>query len=230
MIPCEFLRTEVAGPDTWIFYFLPQRQYTYIAGQFVDVYLPLRSGKSLRHKRWFTLSSSPTEEHLTITTKIGTDPTPYKQQLRHLKRGDTLYISDAMGDFVLPIDRHRPLIFACAGIGITPVRSMLKWLADKEQKREITTLYMESYPHDFIYTDLINTMSSDVHYYNRKAGVQSALDAQEILRAVSRSVKPLVYISGPETWVETVVADLRETGFPSSAIVTDYFPGYEDIY
>ena len=46
-----------------------------------------------------------------------------------------------MGDFVLPKDTTLPLVFVAGGIGVTPIRSMVKWLTDTDQKRTIHVIY-----------------------------------------------------------------------------------------
>ena len=45
------------------------------------------------------------------------------------------------GDFTLPADRTQKLAFIAGGIGITPYRSMLKYLLDTKQRRDIALLY-----------------------------------------------------------------------------------------
>lgn len=44
---------------------------------------------------------------------------------RHIKQQDLLEISQAKGDFVLPENNHRDVLFIGAGSGITPIYSML---------------------------------------------------------------------------------------------------------
>ena len=124
------------------FWFKPDKPVRYVAGQFTEIRLPIANPDERGDKHWFTLSSSPTEPLLGITTKF----TPkhgsaFKRALAALKPGTHLALAEPMGDFVLPLDTSIPLVFVAAGMGITPVRSMIKWLHDSGQKRSIHLIY-----------------------------------------------------------------------------------------
>src|SRR5438128_2636442 len=119
------------------FWFKPTRPVHYTAGQYIELKLPHDKPDNRGERRWFTLSSYPTEPLLSITTKF-TDPgSSFKRALLDMKQGQIINMSDPMGDFVLPKDDTIPLIFVAGGIGVTPVRSMIKWLSDKAEKRDI---------------------------------------------------------------------------------------------
>ena len=49
--------------------------------------------------------------------------------------------SQLAGDFILPEDKNKKLVFIAGGIGVTPFRSMIKYLIDKNEKRDIIIFY-----------------------------------------------------------------------------------------
>ena len=59
-----------------------------------------------------------------------------------------------MGDFVLPKDTSIPIVLVAGGIGLTPYHSMVKWLTDIGEKRQIQILLAFNEAHDFIFEDL----------------------------------------------------------------------------
>ncbi len=59
------------------------------------------------------------------------------------------------GDFTLPADPREKLAFIAGGIGITPYRSMLKYLLDTRARRDIVLLYATRAPQEFIYGDVL---------------------------------------------------------------------------
>ncbi len=137
------------------FYFRPPKPVRYTAGQFIELTLPHDQPDERGIKHWFTLSSSPIEELLSITTKF--DPvhsSTFKQTLFSLKPKQVVAMADPMGDFVLPKDKSRPLIFIAGGMGITPMRSMIKWLDDTQEHRIIHLIYGVSEPSQFIFREL----------------------------------------------------------------------------
>src|SRR5919202_4972622 len=81
--------------------------------------------------RHFTISSSPTEEFVMITTRIR--DTPYKKRLSSLKEGTIVKVRGPQGKFVLhEEDYSKPAVFLSGGIGVTPFRSMIKYATDKQ--------------------------------------------------------------------------------------------------
>jgi ferredoxin-NADP reductase len=118
---CLIESRELQG-DVKSFRFTRPSDYSFAAGQFAS--LRLYEGG----KRTFSFSNSPTEEgYLQFTTRMsGSD---YKNALGRLRPGDGAFLSQAAGRFV-----HDPAVekaaFLSGGIGITPIRSICRFLAD----------------------------------------------------------------------------------------------------
>lgn len=232
MINLTFLRSENVANNTYTFYFTSKKTIRYEAGQFIELIIP---NQPVVQKRWFTLSSSPSESHLAITTRIATaSRSPYKQLLHNLKPGDPLIASEPMGDFVLPLDTTIPLIFVAAGLGITPVRSMLTWLADSGQDRSVQLLYAVSDPGDFAFSALFDAANIQTTYIATKTNKNwpqhtGRLDAARIITLTNQTPGTLIYISGPELMVETITKDLVRLGINPLRIISDYFLGYAPV-
>jgi ferredoxin-NADP reductase/nitrite reductase/ring-hydroxylating ferredoxin subunit len=80
--------------------------------------------------RHFTISSSPTETFIMISTRIR--DSPYKQRLSSLEEGVKVKVRGPEGKFVLHQDYSKPAVFLSGGIGVTPFRSMIKYATDKQ--------------------------------------------------------------------------------------------------
>ncbi len=216
------------------FRFKTEESLRYTAGQFIEATIPHENPDERGEKHWFTLSSSPTEELISITTKFSDPSSTFKAALKSLQPGDSITISEPMGDFVLPKDPTIPLLFVAGGIGVTPMRSMVKWLLDTGEKRNIRLIYaMQSL--DFaaflsmfeaygIEPELI--LSSPPEGWKGRTGHLTAKNILEISGDLDES---LVYLSGPEPMIETLSNDLKLLGVASSSIITDFFPGYTSI-
>lgn len=221
-----FDNSEAVAPGIKTFWFKPERPVRYTAGQFTELYLPHQPADSRGQRRWFTLSSSPTEELLAITTKFApTDGSSFKQQLATLQPGTPLQLADPMGDFVLPKDPSIPLLFVAAGLGITPVRSMVKWLQDTSQQRDIHLIYTATNTKELAFQPLFNDyglqLTTIIPQDNAKR-----LNAARVLELAAPSSAALIYISGPEAMVETLTQDLQTKGIPPHRLIGDYYPGY----
>jgi glycine betaine catabolism B len=222
----SLVRIDKHNDRTWSFWLKPERQLDYTAGQYVEITLPHSPMDERGPRRWFTLSSSPTEELLAITTKFSDDSSSFKKALKSLVVDDKIDISEPMGDFVLPKNPDTPLIFVAGGIGITPFRSMAKWLIDRQEKRRITMIYALSSSGEQVFADTFK--SAHIHPDLFLSSVNSRhLLAKDILEKIPAGQQDhLIYISGPEQMVEKLDKQLRALGYPPSKIVGDFFPGY----
>jgi ferredoxin-NADP reductase len=209
----------------YTYWFKPEHPVDYIAGQFAEFSLPHDAPDSRGIRRWFTLSSSPTDGLLSVTTKFmpsGTEGSSFKRQLQSLKPGTPLTMSDAMGDFVLPRDDRIPLLLVAGGMGITPVHSMIRWLEDKHEERPLQLIYSVSKPGDLLFLEVF-----------RRYGLAPTILQKRITASYILDMHPdpdsLIYISGPEAMVETLEHDLQDRGISNQRLVTDSFPGYSQI-
>lgn len=222
---------EQITPHIKTFWFKPERPVRYVAGQFTELHLPHESADDRGIRRWFTLSSSPSEELVAIATRFDNDlSSTFKRELAALKPGEQLNLADPMGDFVLPKDPTIPLIFAATGLGITPVRSMIKWLYDTGEQRKIQLLYAASTTEELAFEELFRKYDLRFtpiikHPPAGFTGETGQLTAERIVQA-AHDANVLVYISGPEIITETLFKELPTHGIAPERLVTDYFPGY----
>jgi glycine betaine catabolism B len=229
-----FDHSEEVAKNTRSFYFRPEKPAHYLAGQFIELYLPAPYPDERGEKHWFTLSSSPTEPLLAITTKLAEPSSTFKQSLLALKPGEKVSMAEPMGDFVLPKDPTIPVIFVAAGIGVTPMRSMIKYLKDSGESRDIHMLYAAHELEDFAFRSLFDNYGTHLDMLLKAPpadwrGLSGELNAKRIATVTQEHKNPLIYLSGPELLVETLFKDLQALGIKSRQLVVDYFPGYKQI-
>lgn len=215
-----------------MFWFRADRKPRHIAGQFIELRLPHEPKDKRGERRWFTLSSSPTEDLLAITTKFASENgSSFKVALSGLEPGAEVDMAEPMGDFILPKDPSTPLLFVAGGIGVTPMRSMIKFLTDSGESRPITLLYAANSPGELAFTDLfesapitfIPVVSNDADAWTGQTGT---LDAQRILDLGKPTDDTLIYLSGPEPMIESLESGLKDLGVNKKRLKTDFFPGY----
>ncbi|MCW1907790.1 MAG: FAD-dependent oxidoreductase [Candidatus Saccharibacteria bacterium] len=223
------VRTEKLNEQVYSFWFEPERRFRYIAGQFIEITLPHDNADDRGTRRWFTLSSSPTEELLAITTRFSHQGSSFKRTLHELQLNDVVEISEPMGDFVLPKDTSSPLFFVAGGMGITPYRSMAKWLADTKESRNVQMIYSLKEAADEVFREVFAAAGIEPTLFitGHEAHAQH-LRAHDILNAIQDD-QTILYISGPEPMVENLEKQLKTAGFPANRLVLDFFPGYQPI-
>jgi ferredoxin-NADP reductase len=204
------------------FWCRPERKLRYTAGEFIEVHLPHDNTDNRGDKRWFSLYSAPSEELIAFTNKFPQDrSSSFKQALSQLQPGDQLSVSDPMGEFLLPKDTHLPIVFVARSIGITPVRSIIKWLSDTNEQRNIHLLYSVSDPSELIAAPLF-----DSYLGNRWQSRTDRLSGADMLALTDHNPETVYYLAGPETMASSLAAELRATGVSDYKVITDYFPGY----
>lgn len=229
----ENIETTAANIQT--FWFKPEKPLNFVAGQFTELYLPHNNPDNRGEKRWFTISSSPISPLFSITTKFAAGrSSSFKTALRQLAPGSRLQFAEPMGDFVLPKNRQLPLIFAAGGLGITPVHSMVKYLADTQEKRTITLLYDVHDQAELAFTETFTDYPLRFtpivsHRPDGWVGEAGRIASSHIFKAIGGSTDSLIYLSGPEAMVETLQKELLDSGIESHRLVVDFFHGYPDV-
>jgi ferredoxin-NADP reductase len=92
-------------------------------GQYVRVGLDV---DGVRRWRSYSLTSPPTDGHISITAKRVPDGIVTAHLAQRLGPGDLVHLDQACGDFVLPDPAPRKALFITGGSGITPVMGMLR--------------------------------------------------------------------------------------------------------
>ena len=179
-------------------------------------------------RRYFTISSSPTYDDLSIAVRL--DPnkaSTFKKKLLDLKVGDQLFVSQLSGDFVMPRNKKQKMAFIAGGIGVTPFASMIRYLLSRGQQRDVCLFYAAQNSNQFAYTDLFaraeNVGVKTFYLATEKDGY---LTAEKVKEKMPDYRSRLFYISGPNAMVENYKKMLLSAGVSHSQIRTDYFPGF----
>lgn len=230
-----FDHTKDEASNITTFFFKPEKPVRYTAGQYTELTLPHKNPDDRGTKRWFTLSSAPEGEFLTITTKHADDHgSSFKKALWNLKPGTEVHMAEPMGDFVLPKLIQTPLVFVAGGIGLTPFHSIFEWLAVTGETRPIKFLYGVRTEDEIIFQETFNKVGIEPTIVVSDpspawGGERGRLSAELILGLEKPSDDALVYVSGPEPMVEALEKDLKKAGLPKDRLVGDFFPNYTGI-
>lgn len=101
-------------------------------GQFISI-KPIKEGEKSEEVRQYSLSMKPGEDFYRISVKKEDKGLISSYLHDKVNVGEEVYITDPLGTFVLK-DSNKPLVLISAGIGITPVMSMLYEALDKNRK------------------------------------------------------------------------------------------------
>jgi len=207
------------------FAFQPNRRLAFVPGQYMEWTLGHKKIDSRGNRRSFTIASSPSEEDVHLGVKFYQPSSSYKKALLAMQPGDKIAASGLAGSFTLPHDEQRKLVFIAGGIGITPFRSMLKYIVDTKEKRDITLFYALSSAQEATYKDVLRAAQLNGAKIVPVI-TPNLLDAAKIRQQVPDFAERMFYLSGPNGMVEAYKKLLNSMGVKAGNIVTDYFSGY----
>ncbi|HUI68982.1 MAG TPA: FAD-dependent oxidoreductase, partial [Spirochaetia bacterium] len=223
-------RRQIA-PGIMSFSFPRPPGFSHKLGQYMEWTLP--SGR-----RYFSIASSPTEPEIMIAARFPAEPSRYKQELARMRSGDVITAGELGGDFVLPGDRGIPLAFVAGGIGITPFRSMIKYLADRGERRDIVLLYSASTEEQIAFRDVlgdaekkiglrvVHTLTDTCRIRQGWCGERGPIDGHMVREKVPEFRSRRYFVSGPPGMVNDVLKALGSIGVPRRQVRTDSFSGY----
>ncbi len=218
------------------FIFAPDRKFSFAPGQYMEWTLEHRYPDNRGNRRYFTIASSPTEDEVRLGVKFYPQASTFKRALAAMKTGSTISVSHLAGGFVLPKNPKKKIILIAGGIGITPFRSMIQYLLDRNEARPIVLFYSNRTAADIAYQDVfdraarklgIKTIYAVTDDATAIPGIHNGfVDARLIAAEVPDYRTRTFYISGPPTMVDAFKATLRTMGVSRFRIKSDFFPGF----
>lgn len=212
---------------------ISDKKASYLPGQFFYLTIKVKGEDAEHH---FSFSSSPTDEDYIEFTKRIT-ASDYSQTLNVTKPGDWAYLSGPDGDFILP-DKTQTLCFLSGGIGITPLRSMLRHIVANKLHYDVVLLYGNNSYEDIPFREELMeliTIQSGIRVEHVLSGSNVPPDWKGkrglINQALIRELVPdfmqrLFYISGPPKMVKALSEQVIALGVSEDNVKNDSFLGY----
>lgn len=218
-------------------------------GQYVMV-RPALAG-AYQATRCYSLSSSPDSRFWRITVKLQEFDEHFKQSNANglstwlhqtIGKGDCLLVGGPAGQFYLPSDSTNELVLLAAGVGITPMASIMRWSLEFTPQRAVTLLYQVK---DVEHWPLGRTLhgwqadfdSLHVHtYFSRES--EATLDVErdrlpgqfhlgklngKIASSLSTHRDVDYYLCGPDAWMEQICQQLMASTIEASRIHREFF-------
>jgi ferredoxin-NADP reductase/Na+-translocating ferredoxin:NAD+ oxidoreductase RnfD subunit len=218
------------------FTFTSDKKVKFQPGQYLEWTLAHAQSDGRGNRRYFTIASSPTENTLQLGARFYEPSSSFKKELLAMKPGETIVAGQLAGDFTLPKDPAQKLAFIAGGIGITPFRSMIKDLIDRNEKRDAILFYSNRNAHEIAYRDVLNEAESKLGIrtvYTLTGGgsaestaIGERLTAETIQKEIPDYKQRMFYVSGTHAMTNAFEKTLHQMGVSHTHIKTDFFPGF----
>jgi len=211
------------------------------AGQFVVLRLHLGSDKP-PVLRSYSLSDLPVADHFRISVKSELNGIGSSLLCNRTQLGDLLDVSAPRGSFTLRPSQG-PVVLLSAGVGATPVMSMLHTLAAERSQREIWWIYgarnRVEHPFEEESRSLLKQLAHGRGYivYSRPAATDQVgtdfdapghIDAA-LLERIGVSQNSDFYLCGPSSFLQNMRDGLRNWGVLAGNVHTEIFGSLEAI-
>jgi ferredoxin-NADP reductase len=221
--------------DTTSYRFSRPPEYTFKAGQWYTITVPSPEGPLDHH---FSHADSPTEGHIELTTRL--TGSLFKNTLDALAVGAQVEIEGPYGIFLFGYDKPK-IAFLTGGIGVTPVRSMLRYLADTKGAgrvagQELVVFYGSMTEDGIVYKDefdefervipglrVIHVITNPTATWKGYGGFITAGIVQAELADPGAWT---YYIVGPPPMIVAMDKVMEQLGIPEDQLVVESFAGY----
>jgi len=199
----------------------------YVPGQFMFIRIEREGRLSAPHP--FTIASSPTQKGLSICAKAVGD---FTSGLGQTKPSDPAYVDLPYGVFSFVHHDADRLIFIAGGIGITPFLSMLRYMKDRDLRKEVILLWGNKTEKDIAFRAELDSMVTDmpslkvVHILSRQGdwpGEKGRIDRGMLKRHVGDLAKGEFFVCGPLPMMQDIRKALSGQGVPRRRIHTERF-------
>jgi ferredoxin-NADP reductase len=223
--------------DVATFVFKADGVFEFTAGQYAIFNFDLDGKTYTKH---FTISSSPKDAGLEFTTILtGSD---YKKALESLRAGHEFYLKGPYGKFSLEAAEKESLCFLAGGIGVTPIRSILRFADQTGIKINGAVFYSNrtaariAFKKDFddivsrnaglrIFYTLTDLSGEEKRLWRGGIG---RIDSEMIKRDFPRFNESHFFVSGPPGFVDAMKKSvIPSLGVAPELVTAENFTGYK---
>jgi len=164
--------------------------------------------------------------------------TDFKNALMTAALGTKFIVSRSSGSFTLHRDITRPAVFLAGGIGITPIRSILKQAAQDRLPHRLYLFYSNREADDAAFLEefegmsmqnpnflLISTLTG--HRTLAWPYEKGHINREMLMRYLLGLQGPIYYIAGPSEMVTAMTDLLRSSGVSDDDVKTEEFGNYK---
>jgi ferredoxin-NADP reductase len=199
--------------------------FHYLAGQWIDLYVNI-DGKT--EVGGYSMTSTPTSHgYLELAIKSSTRHPVTRWLHEHAQIGDSVTISDGQGTFFYQPDMSPRVVLVGAGVGVTPLISIFRYIAANVPQTDATLIYSIPSPDEFLFLADIEKASQlpNIHHIvtltqadDNWQGRTGRITADLFLSA-GMSDDTLYYLCGPQGMVEDISAVLTSIAVPAERII-----------
>ena len=196
-------------------------------GQWVDFFVTLEGAEAIGG--YSIISSPSTQDSIGLAIKLDDGDHPVTNWLhKEAQVGDKVEISLGGGFYYTP-DMTGPFVLIAGGIGLTPLMSVIRAIAESERSTPTTLIYSVSTPSEILFRHELEEIARrnpaiKLVFTITRPGLErwdghtGRIDA-DLLQAARVSPDSLFFLCGPPDMIRDIISTLVELGAPGSRIM-----------
>lgn len=213
------------------FRFLPQENVDFAPGQFLQVIFD-ENNKEVN--KYLSFSSSPTKEYIEVTKRLS--DSEFSKKLNNLKEGEEVLLKVSLGNCVFK-DDYKKIAFLVGGIGITPVISIMEYIAEKKLNTDVVLFYSNKTEEDIAFKKELDNWQRSSNNINiiytltdcqpkDKNCLSGRINKDLLMEKVKDLDERVLFIFGPPRMVEAMKNLCLDLGCKKEDLKTESFIGY----
>ncbi|EFE93582.1 2Fe-2S iron-sulfur cluster binding domain protein [Serratia odorifera DSM 4582] len=215
--------------DVWTLNLINHDFYPYQPGQFALVSID-NSNETLRA---YTLSSSPgLSRFISISVRRLPGGVGSGWLTQAVRPGNTLWLSDAQGEFSCLQHPSERYLMLAAGCGVTPIIAMCRWLAVNRPRCDVQVIYSVRHPDEVIFAEQWSQLCAAhpqlqltlmAEHDARRGFLSGRINAQLLQQSVPDIAQRTVMTCGPAPYMAQVEQLCQQLGVPAARFHQEQF-------
>lgn len=175
-------------------------------------------------KKWraFSIASITEEGHILLGMRTGQEISSFKKKLLNSKKGTKVKVTGPFGWFKVQ-DSTSPIVMAAAGVGITPIRALLKQL-ESDTSRPISLVYAAE---QYLFGDELEAIANGNPQINLIKTSEPKSTTEEVKKlAKKHGSKAWYFVSGSQGFITSMKSTVIDQNVKSKRFINDPFLGY----
>ena len=219
------------NPIVKTFHFELESPMQFKPGQFIITYFTyIKDGHTKKIQRSYSIANSPTKKgYLELTVK--------KQGLTSglffsLKKGDEVEFSGPWGNFFFDETKSKEIVMISAGTGLTPFRSFIQYINDKNLDIKTTLFFSSKSPQYLIYKNELDKLKNKNSKFiltvtqekdSTWKGHFGRIDKKLLKNNIENLKDSFFYVCGPPQFVRDMAKNLLELGVDPKNIKSEIY-------
>ena len=209
----------------------------FIPGQYVGIYLTPEQFE-YQEIRQYSLSDAPNGNGYRISVKRESEGVGSNCLHDHLNVGDTVKLAPPCGDFFFTSDKFTPVALISAGVGVTPLLSMLETIKSTH-KAPIHWLHAAENQVHHAFSKRVNELEKSYEFVNQfnwyrehkgEEGVRSGFMALEQIKERINWQETDFDFCGPVAFMQFAASQTLELGVSTERIHYECFGPHKVLY